>query len=378
VKIYNISDFDVNMYIISTQKSTKIFRGTTMNDDNEIPLCPYENSSRNDSESDQSVDTSHKRSSKELYTCSHCKTLPFFSANDFLPLDELAFNKKNLRETVSVVIPALNEAATIAAIITSIKTTLMDGAGIVDEILVIDGGSSDATIAIAQAAGATVYAIDAIPLLPGEPEHVYGKGAALWKSLLKVTGSIVVCIDADIIEFNPCFVYGLIGPLLRNKKTVFSKAFYRRPLKIDNAVYENYGGRVTEILVRPLLSMFCPDLACVFQPLSGEYAFKKDAAMSLSFSSGYGVEIGLLFDIYKKFGLSSCAQVDMGVRYHRNRPVYELAKISFGVLKTILNKLEADNVVSCAAPRHQYLMMPGKQGIEHVAIEEVELPPHRP
>jgi glucosyl-3-phosphoglycerate synthase len=215
-----------------------------------------------------------------------------------------------------------------------------------------------------------------LPRLPGEPQHMFGKGAAIWKSLPKVRGSIVVCIDADIMEFTPRFVYGLVGPLLKNNHMVFSKAFYQRPLKINNALYENYGGRVTEILVRPLLSVFCPELACVFQPLSGEYAFRKDVAMALPFSSGYGVEIGLLFDIYKKYGLGSCAQVDMGVRYHRNRPVYELSQMSFGVLKTILRKFAEYNVLSFDTAAHPYLLVPENQGLQQIAIEECELPPH--
>jgi len=295
---------------------------------------------------------------------------------DFLPLEALADKKADLQETVSVVIPALNEAATIAGIITALQNTLMRTVNLVDEIIIIDGGSTDGTADIASAAGASVYNIVTLPS-PHGLDAVRGKGAAIGKALLKVRGSILVCIDADIIEFDSRFVYGLIGPLLYNSQAVFSKAFYRRPLKTGNVVCDTYdGGRVTEILVRPLLSAFYPALSCIYQPLSGEYAFRKNAAATLPFSSGYGVEIGLLFDIYKRFGLKRCVQVDMDIRYHRNRPVQELSTMSLGIIETLFRKLEADNVLSLSAPMYKQLLVSGKNGTARTDVEEIELPPH--
>jgi glucosyl-3-phosphoglycerate synthase len=292
--------------------------------------------------------------------------------NDFLPLSGLVSAKHAKNTLVSVVIPALNEAATIGAIVSAARKDLMETTPLIDEIIVIDGGSTDATAALAAAAGAAVYALDDIPS-PDVP--VRGKGTALWKSLFVARGDIIVCIDADIANFAPHFIYGLVGPFLQSDSILFVKAWYDRPLTIGNVTYENYGGRVTEILVRPILSAFVPELARIFQPLSGEYAFRKEPMETIRFSSGYGVEIGLIYDMYKQYGLDCFAQVDMDVRRHRNRPVAQLGRMSLGILQTIFRKLEMEHVLTLHTPLSDTMLLPGHRGLEKHTIQEIDLPP---
>jgi glucosyl-3-phosphoglycerate synthase len=295
-----------------------------------------------------------------------------YTASTFLPLADLARKKQTAQTAVSVVIPTHNEAATIGAIVAATKSRLMDELPLVDEIVVIDSRSVDGTADIARAAGARVFEHDAIAA-PSDPMR--GKGVALWKALFVTRGDIIVCIDADIKNFDVHFIYGLIGPFLQNDATLFAKACYRRPFIIDGNTYDNYGGRVTEILVRPLLSAFVPELAAIHQPLSGEYAFRREPIEAIPFSSGYGVEIGLIFDLYRNYGLECFAQVDMGVRHHRNRPVWELGKMAFGILQTMFRKLERENIVSANVPIQDIMISLGPSGLEQTSIDEVELPP---
>jgi glucosyl-3-phosphoglycerate synthase len=295
-----------------------------------------------------------------------------FDHGDFLPLNEMVEKKLATNTVISVVIPTLNEALTIGSIVACAKKDLMDDAPLIDEIIVMDSQSTDDTARIARAAGARVLSADD-GAFPGE--GVSGKGAAIWKSLFAAHGDVVVCIDADIVNFKPHFIYGLIGPFLRNSEVVFAKAYYDRPLTIGDNTYEKFGGRVTEILVRPMLSAFVPEIAHIFQPLSGEYAFRKEPIESIPFSSGYGVEIGLIFDIYKKFGLDTFAQVNMGTRQHRNRTVPELGKMAFGILQTLFRKLERENALTLKVPLSEIMVSPGVGGLEETLIREIELPP---
>jgi glucosyl-3-phosphoglycerate synthase len=295
-----------------------------------------------------------------------------YDASAFLPLSELLKKKQAAQAIVSVVIPTRNEAATIGPIVAATKTRLMEEIPLVDEIIVIDSLSTDGTVDAAQSAGARVFVHDAIAA-PSDPR--YGKGVALWKALFVTRGDIIVCIDADIKNFDIHFIYGLIGPFLLNKQTLFAKAFYRRPLIIDGNIYENYGGRVTEILVRPLLSAFVPELAAMNQPLSGEYAFRRQPIEAIPFSSGYGVEIGMIFDLYKHYGHECFAQVDMGVRHHRNRPVSELGTMAFGILQTIIRKLEQEKLLSVQEPLKNIMISQGSSGLKHTFCDDVELPP---
>jgi glucosyl-3-phosphoglycerate synthase len=168
-----------------------------------------------------------------------------------------------------------------------------------------------------------------------------GKGEALWKSLLVTRGDIIVWIDTDIVNIHPRFVYGILGPMLINPQIQFVKGFYRRPLKVGRKMQAGGGGRVTELTARPLLNLFYPELSGVIQPLSGEYAGRREALERAVFFSGYGVETGLLIDIYERYGLNAIAQVDLLERIHHNQHLEALSKMSFAIIQTVMRKLES-------------------------------------
>jgi glucosyl-3-phosphoglycerate synthase len=240
--------------------------------------------------------------------------------------------------TVSVVLPALNEEKSIESVIDSISP-LVDG--LVDELIVLDSGSTDDTEIRAIAAGARVVSREqALPELPVRP----GKGEALWRSLAATSGDIVVFVDSDLINPHPMFVPWLVGPLLTGDGIHLVKSFYRRPLNGGDggagqgAERASGGGRVTELVARPLLAALRPELGCVLQPLGGEYAASRELLTSLPFAPGYGVEIGLLVDTFDRLGLDAIAQVNLGVRAHRNRPLSELGAMSRQVIATLLSR----------------------------------------
>lgn len=248
-------------------------------------------------------------------------------------VDELVAAKAG--RTISVVLPALNEEETVESVIDSISP-LVDG--LVDELIVLDSGSTDDTEIRAIAAGARVVSREqALPELPARP----GKGEALWRSLAATSGDIVVFIDSDLIDPDPMFVPNLLGPLLTGDGIHLVKGFYRRPLKVGDASGDagsTGGGRVTELVARPLLAALRPELGWVLQPLGGEYAASRELLMSLPFAPGYGVEIGLLVDTFDRLGLDAIAQVNLGVRAHRNRPLEELGVMSRQVIATLLTR----------------------------------------
>jgi glucosyl-3-phosphoglycerate synthase len=239
--------------------------------------------------------------------------------------------------TISVVLPALNEQQTVASVIDSISPML---GGLVDELIVLDSGSTDETEIRAIAAGARVVSREqALPELPPQP----GKGEVLWRSLAATSGDIVVFIDSDLIDPDPMFVPRLVGPLLTVDGVHLVKGFYRRPLKVSGSEDANGGGRVTQLVARPLLAALRPGLSCILQPLGGEYAATRELLMSVPFAPGYGVEIGLLVDTYDQFGLDAIAQVNLGVRAHRNRPLTELGGMSRQVIATLLSRCGVDD-----------------------------------
>jgi len=234
--------------------------------------------------------------------------------------------------TVSVVLPALNEEETVASVIDTISPML---GGLVDELIVLDSGSTDDTEIRAVAAGARVVSREqALPEVPPNP----GKGEVLWRSLAAATGDIIVFVDADLIDPDPMFVPRLVGPLLTREGIHLVKGFYRRPLKVSGGEDANGGGRVTELVARPLLAALRPELGVVLQPLGGEYAGTRELLTSVPFAPAYGVEIGLLVDTYDRLGLDAIAQVNLGVRAHRNRPLTELGAMSRQIIATLLGR----------------------------------------
>jgi glucosyl-3-phosphoglycerate synthase len=239
--------------------------------------------------------------------------------------------------TISVVLPALNEAETVAAVINTITPML---GRLVDELIVLDSGSTDDTEALARAAGArVVHREEALPEIAPQP----GKGEALWRSLAATTGDIIVFIDSDLIDPDPMFVPRLVGPLLTEDGIHLVRGFYRRPLKVGDGEDANGGGRVTELVARPLLAALRPELGYVLQPLGGEYAGTRELLTAVPFAPGYGVEIGILIDTYDRFGLDAIAQVNLGVRTHRNRPLSELGPMSRQIIATLLTRCGIDD-----------------------------------
>ncbi len=234
--------------------------------------------------------------------------------------------------TISVVLPALNEANTVGAVIETITPML---GVLVDELIVLDSGSTDDTEAKAVASGArVVHREEALPEIPPQP----GKGEALWRSLAATSGDIIVFIDSDLIDPDPMFVPRLLGPLLTRDGIHLVRGFYRRPLKLNGSDESTGGGRVTELVARPLLAALRPELGCVLQPLGGEYAGTRELLAAVPFAPGYGVEIGILIDTYDRYGLDAIAQVNLGVRTHRNRPLSELGPMSRQIIATLLTR----------------------------------------
>ena len=239
--------------------------------------------------------------------------------------------------TISLGLPALNEEKTIGLVIRRVKAALMDRVPLLDQLVVIDSDSTDRTREIARELGVPVVRHSRI--LPETGSYV-GKGEALWKSLHVLDGDIVAWIDTDISNIQPRFVHGLLGPLLRESRIAYVKGFYRRPIKQGSSLVSEGGGRVTELMARPLINMFFPDLSGIIQPLSGEYAGRRSLLESVSFFTGYAVEIGLLIDILEAAGLSAIGQVDLERRIHRNQPLANLSQMSFTILQAAIGKLE--------------------------------------
>jgi glucosyl-3-phosphoglycerate synthase len=220
--------------------------------------------------------------------------------------------------------------------------------GAIDQVLVVDGGSTDGTAGIARNAGADVRL--QAELLP-DYGPVLGKGDAMWRALSAVHGDVVVFVDGDSGEFGPHYACGLAGPLLLDPSVAYVKGYYRRPFKVGDVTLPEGGGRVTELTARPLLELFFPELAAIRQPLSGEMAARRDLLESLPFTTGYGVEIALLIDIYREVGIDAIAQVDLDVRQNRHQPIEALGQMAGAVARAILARAGAPGVPRDAAVR---------------------------
>nr|WP_203634863.1 glucosyl-3-phosphoglycerate synthase [Streptomyces sp. SID10815] len=263
------------------------------------------------------------------------------------PLRTVLAAKRASGSTVSVVLPALNEEATVGQIVAVIREELMRRAPLVDEIVVVDSGSTDRTSEVAAAAGARVVHRDAIlPRVPAVP----GKGEVLWRSLLVTGGDVVCFVDADLREFSADFVTGIVGPLLTDPEVQLVKAMYDRPLTVADGsaagtAAAGQGGRVTELMARPLLNMHWPQLAGFVQPLGGEYAARRSLLERLPFPVGYGVELGMLVDALHLVGLDALAQVDVGVRLHRHQDGQALGRMAAAIYRTAQLRLARGHLI---------------------------------
>jgi glucosyl-3-phosphoglycerate synthase len=295
------------------------------------------------------------------------------SAADW-PVDKLVAAKGEM--TVSVVLPARNERETVGEIVAEIRRDLVDGAPLVDEVIVIDSRSVDDTAEVAAAAGARVVAQDAV--LPGLPA-MSGKGEALWKSMHVARGDVIVFVDADLRNFSSSFVTGLLGPLLTDPSICYVKACYDRPYVSGGTTIAHGGGRVTELVARPLINMHWPLLAGVLQPLSGEYAGRREVLERLPFVTGYGVELGMLVDVLEVAGLDAIAQVDLGVRVHSHQSAEALGGMSGQIMQTAWSRLERQGRVVRLEPPSTTLMQFRRDGEGHeILISDVavgERPP---
>ncbi|MBK9714757.1 MAG: glucosyl-3-phosphoglycerate synthase [Kouleothrix sp.] len=277
-----------------------------------------------------------------------------FSSAEFEDLRRLVALKQQQGLKISLALPALNEEETIGEIIAMTQRTLMEETPLLDEIVLIDSGSDDRTREIGQSYGIPVYIHQQI--LPQYGSFT-GKGEALWKSLYAVSGDLVAWVDTDIRNFHPRFVYGLIGPMLREPRLAYCKGFYRRPIQQGQELASTGGGRVTELMARPLLNLFYPELSGMVQPLAGEYVARREAIEQAPFFTGYGVETGLLIDLLERLGLGALAQVDLQQRIHRNQELMPLSKMSYAIAQVVLRRLEQRQRVHLLEPVNQNMKL---------------------
>ncbi|HEX7394777.1 MAG TPA: glucosyl-3-phosphoglycerate synthase [Anaerolineaceae bacterium] len=299
-----------------------------------------------------------------------------YHADEFADLNVLLELKRKQNLTISLALPALNEEETVGTVIQTVKAALLEAVPLLDEIVLVDSNSSDRTREIAAQLGIPVFIHQQI--LPQYGARL-GKGEALWKSLLVTRGDLILWIDTDIVNIQPHFVSGLIGPLLLRPEVQLVKGFYQRPLKVGDMLQAGGGGRVTELTARPLLNLFYAELSGLIQPLAGEYGGRRTALERLPFSSGYGVEIGMLIDVLETFGLGAIAQVDLLERIHHNQPLEALGKMSFTIIQTVFRKLERRYGRSFLEDMNRTMKLiryePGRFSLEVQELAEQERPP---
>jgi glucosyl-3-phosphoglycerate synthase len=265
-----------------------------------------------------------------------------FHHGEFWDIRKLVEMKEAQGLKISLCIPTLNEEKTIGKEIVIFRSELMERYPLIDEFAVIDSGSEDKTLEVAASFGADVYS--AADILP-EVGDKRGKGENLWKAIYQLKGDIIVYVDADIKNIHPRFVTGIVAPLIYNETIKYCKAFYDRPMAYSSGIRSSGGGRVTEILIRPLFSLFFPELSSLIQPLSGEFAVRREVLERIPFPIGYGVETAHILDVYKEWGLEAFAQCDLDQRIHRNQTTTALGKMSFGILQTFINRLKRYGMV---------------------------------
>jgi glucosyl-3-phosphoglycerate synthase len=280
------------------------------------------------------------------------------------PPERVAMARKRRGLSVSVCLPARECAPTVGAIVQRLEQ--LRHQGVIDEVVVIDAASADDTAQVAAQAGARVY--QEAELLPSYG-RVLGKGDAMWRALSVLEGELICFLDADTENFSDHFACGLIGPLLCERGVAFAKGYYRRPITAGELSLENGGGRVNHLLARPALALFYPELAVVRQPLAGEVAARRTLLERLPFTTGYGVEIGMLIDAWRAVGLQGIAQVDLDEHHNRHQPLSALAPMALTVLATIAVRLEREGRLSGPASA------PGAEGAHEAPSAPVERPP---
>ncbi len=249
---------------------------------------------------------------------------------DFAGLGRSSGNRGE-RPSTTLIFPARNVAGTIGTIL-SVVEDLRDRTGLPDQVIVVDADSSDGTADVARAHGAEVYSENELMRDLGPAQ---GKGDAMWRALSVARGDLVMFADADTADFEEHFVYGTLGPLLADPQLQFVKAAFRRPFKQGEEKILDGGGRVTELMAKPLINLFYPELAGFVQPLAGEFAARRDVLSNVPFFTGYGVEIGMLIDVFEQVGLGAMAQVDLGTRQNRHQSLASLSRMSSVVLRTV-------------------------------------------
>ena len=299
-----------------------------------------------------------------------------FHHREFADLDRLVRLKEASGLTVSLVLPALNEEETIGKIVAQARRDLMERHPLVDEFLVMDSDSSDRTREIAESEGAKVAVHQQVLARYGS---YVGKGEALWKSLYETCGDIIVWGDSDVRNWHPRMVYGVLGPLIAEERIQYVKGYYRRPIVEGGILKEGGGGRVTELVARPLINLFYPELSGLIQPLSGEYAGRRALLETIPFFTSYAVEIGHLIDVADRVGLEGLGQVDLERRIHRNQELERLSLMSFVILQAVMKRIEERHKTRLLAEMGSTMKLPrsggGKLGLEVLEMADHERPP---
>ncbi|MGP1673612.1 MAG: glucosyl-3-phosphoglycerate synthase [Candidatus Limnocylindrales bacterium] len=299
-----------------------------------------------------------------------------FHHGEFGDLRRLVQLKEKQGVTVSLVLPTLNEEETIGPIVRRAMREMVGRVPLLDEVLVIDSASTDRTCAIAESEGARVVQHPDVLARYGS---FTGKGEALWKSLFETTGDIIVWADTDVKHWHHRMVYGTLGPLLHEPRLQYVKGYYQRPIVQEGVLKEGGGGRVTELVARPLINLFYPELSGLIQPLSGEYAGRRTLLESIPFFTGYAVEIGHLIDAAERVGIEGLGQVDLERRVHRNQELEGLSRMSFVILQAVVKRLEERRKVRLFAELGSTMKLPrsgkGRLSLEVIELADQERPP---
>jgi glucosyl-3-phosphoglycerate synthase len=299
-----------------------------------------------------------------------------FHHAEFADLRRLVQAKEKQGVTISLVLPTLDEEETIGPIVRRAMREMMGRVPLLDEILVIDSASTDRTREVAEAEGARVVQHPDVLARYGSFK---GKGEALWKSIFETTGDIIVWADTDVRNWHSRMVYGTVGPLLHEPRLQYVKGYYQRPIVESGILKEGGGGRVTELVARPLINLFFPELSGLIQPLAGEYAGRRALLETIPFFTGYAVEIGHLIDVADRVGVEGLGQVDLERRVHRNQELEGLSRMSFVILQAVMKRLEERRKARLFAELGSTMKLPrsgrGRLSLEVIELADQERPP---